>query len=236
MIQTGYLLLTLGMVGIVIYAYYQLLIKSGTQQRIVRNKVLLVFGLFLLFLLYNAILDKTDFVSTFNLPPRLFIFVILPSFLLIFFMIKRFHKSSLLPLLSPQQLTLIQVYRVAIELLFIGSVSEGLLNKEVTFEGYNFDLLFSFSAILIYLLVYKYKVVSEKIVLYWNYLGLAVITSILFLFTTSIYFPLFWGSEIPLMPDGFANFYFLLVPSLLMPLAVFIHILSIVYFKKVRLF
>ncbi|MES2380641.1 MAG: hypothetical protein V4538_06355 [Bacteroidota bacterium] len=236
MIQTGYLLLTLGMAGIVIYAYYQLLIKSGKQQRFAANKTIIVLGVFLLFLLYNAVLGKTNFVANLSLPPRLFVFVILPSFLLIFFIIKRAYHSNLLPLLSPQKLTVIQSYRLAIELLFIGSVNAGLLNKEVTFEGYNFDLLFSISSILIYLLAYQYKVVSEKIVLYWNYLGLIVITSILFLFTTSIYFPLFWGSEIPLMPSGFADFYFLLVPSLLMPLAVFIHILSIVYFKKVRQF
>lgn len=236
MIKLGYLLLTFSMAGIVIYAYYQLLIKSGKQHGVAINKALKMSGVFLLFLLYNAVLGKTNFVANLSLPPRLFIFVILPSFLLIFFIINRFQKSNLLPLISPQQLTFIQVYRVAIELLFIGSVSDGLLNKEVTFEGYNFDLLFSLSAILIYLLVYKYKIISEKIILYWNYLGLAIITSILFLFTTSIYFPFFWGRETPLMPDGFANFYFLLVPSLLMPLAVFIHILSIVYLKKVRQF
>ncbi len=236
MIKLGYLLLTSGMAVIVIFAYYQLLIKSGRQHGVAVNKALKVSGIFFFFLLYNAVLDRTNFVADLSLPPRLFIFVILPSFLLIFFIIKRFQRSNLLPLVSPQQLTLIQLYRVAIELLFIGSVSEGLLNKEVTFEGYNFDLLFAASSILVYLLVYQFKLIPEKIVLYWNYLGLAVIISILFLFTTSIYFPLFWGSKTPLMPDGFANFYFLLVPSLLMPLAVFIHILAIVYFKKVRLF
>lgn len=236
MIQTGYLLLTLTMAAIVIHAYYRLLIKSGHRHGAALRKVIPIMGVFMLYLLYNAVLGKTNFAGNFSLPPRLFIFVILPSFLLIFFIIKRLYKSKMLYLLSPQKLTVIQLYRVAIELLFIGSVHAGLLNREVTFEGYNFDLLFAISSLFIYVLVYQYKRVPEKIIVYWNYLGLAVIASILFLFTTSIYFPVFWGTTTPLMPAGFAGFYFLLVPSLLMPLAVFIHILSIVYFKKVRRF
>ena len=76
---------------------------------------------------------------------------------------------------------------------------------------------------------------SRKAVLVWNYLGLSVLASVIFLFVTSVYFPQFYGLS-EMMPKEFATAPFVLVAGFLMPSAVFIHVLSIIQLsKKIKL-
>ena len=80
-------------------------------------------------------------------------------------------------------------------------------------------------------LAYK-KMTSIKTLIIWNYAGLLVIASIIFLFMSSIYNPQIFGSETILIPAEAVMYPYVLIPGFLMPSAVFIHVLSIAQLSK----
>ncbi len=124
-------------------------------------------------------------------------------------------------------LTYIQSFRILVEILFVYSVSANVLHPIVTIEGYNFDMIFGASALIMWLFTYKIKIISKSILILWNYLGIAVLASVIFLFVSSVYFPNIW-EKTEMMPKAFATAPYVLVAGFLMPSAIFIHVLSII--------
>ena len=99
-------------------------------------------------------------------------------------------------------------------------------------EGYNFDMIFAFTAPLVAYGVYVKKWFSKKVVLIWNYIGLGILASVIFVFMTVIYKPEIYGSDIPLLPLEAFTYPYVLIAGFLMPVAVFLHVLSIVQLNK----
>ena len=131
-----------------------------------------------------------------------------------------------------RQITLFQSFRIVVELLFVWSCSEGTLHKNATIEGYNFDMIFGFSALLIYSLADQFKLGGPKLLLFWNFLGLLVLLSVIFVFNSTLYFPHIYGLEPTSLTTSFLEYPFILVAGFMMPLAVFFHCLSILHIQK----
>ncbi|WP_190810375.1 hypothetical protein [Flagellimonas sp. S3867] len=126
----------------------------------------------------------------------------------------------------------VQSFRAVIEVLFYFTFLNEILPVQVTFEGANYDVLIGLSAIP--MAVYAHRAnPSKQILLAWNIIGILVVLFAAFIFITSFYFPTIWGDAgIPL---EFNQFPYLLLPTFLMPFAVFLHVSSIVQLtQKVR--
>jgi len=106
-----------------------------------------------------------------------------------------------------------------VELIFVFSVAKGILHKEVSIEGYNYDMVFAFTTPIIGLLIFKLKLLAEKWLVYWNYLGLIVLASVIFVFLTTTYLPELYGSSVPLLPLEALKYPYVLIAGFLMPLA-----------------
>ncbi|NNC83454.1 MAG: hypothetical protein HKN79_07745, partial [Flavobacteriales bacterium] len=119
-----------------------------------------------------------------------------------------------------------------VETLFIHALAEGVFNPQVTLEGYNYDMLFALTALPIGYAVYQKRWLPELVIVLWNYLGLAVLASVIFLFMASLYKPQVFGSESPLLPLEAMSYPYVLIAGFLMPSAVFLHMLSLVQFRK----
>jgi hypothetical protein len=196
-----------------------------------RKKIMLVSGL-LLWHMYIFIMASSGVLETFELPPRFPLLIIFPVFLFTGIFLYKNKNNAWINQLSLKTLTYVQVFRVAVEIIFVFSISAGILHKNVTIEGYNFDMVFAVTAPILAVLVFNKKMIKEKIILWWNYLGLAVLASVIFVFITSTYFPNIYASEASLLSIEFTKYPYILVAGFLMPLAVFLHVLSIVVIKK----
>ncbi len=232
MIQAGYVILTLVIATILIYGYYfgmtKLEVDTSTKIRRISFAAL---GL-LIWLSYVFFISNSGFLQNFDLPPRFPLLLVIPTFLFIAIQFIRNKRSGMYQAIPIRWSVYFQSFRILVESLFLATVGLGILHPEVTFEGYNFDLIFGVSAIVVGLLVYAWSVLPEKLVLYWNYLGLLVLASIVFLFTTTVYFPSFWGKTETWVNPAFLSFPYTLVPAFLMPSAVMIHIFSILQLNK----
>jgi len=225
-LKTSYIALSVIVsITLIAIAFYAINQTENNRQQAISKKIKVVIGM-LLWQIYAIVIDQMGLMNDFELPPKFAVFLIVPAFLFTGFFLYSNRNQPWIQNIPTQWLIFYQSFRILIELLFVYSVSAGILHANVTIEGYNYDMVFGFTALLIGL-AFIYNKLSIKLLRIWNYLGLAVIAVIIFLFITTIYAPQIYGLTGPLMPLDFTYYPFILVPGFLMPSAVFVHVLSI---------
>jgi hypothetical protein len=214
--------------GIGFYAINKSISESVTRKK---KKATVVIGL-ILWQVYVYLLSKSGFLENLDFPPRFVLFLILPLFIFTGVFLYKNRNEKWIKVIPPHWLTYYQSFRIGIETIFVYTVAAGILHTNVTIEGYNMDLLYALSAPVIGTKIYKKGMPTGKFIRIWNYLGLTVIASIIFLFITSMYAPQLYGSEVGLLSTKLGTYPFTLVAGFLMPSAVFIHVLSLVQARK----
>lgn len=158
-----------------------------------------------------------DFSST---PPQL-MRVILPMFLLILaFSFSPFGKraSEKLP---ATLLVGTQVFRLPLELVLYALGARAILPVEMTFSGYNFDLLTGLLALPLWLMLHR-KTASRTLLLLWNCLGLALLLTIVSVAVLAFPAPFGWFQP----PNLLVAFYpWVWLPTFLVPIALVSHLL-----------
>ncbi|MFT4667097.1 MAG: hypothetical protein ACI9XB_004065 [Gammaproteobacteria bacterium] len=206
---------------------------NKTSSHVTKDKLKLIIGLFLwqLFILSIA---ATGWIKSYAFPPMFAITLIIPSFVFTGLFLYRNRNRQWISSIPEQWIIYFQSFRIFVEILFVFCLARGIVNYQVTIEGYNFDMIFAITAPIIAFLVYQKKVLSRKFILIWNYLGLCVLGSVIILFLMSIYKPELFGSDTPLLPLESMTYPYVLIAGFLMPVAVFLHILSIIQIKKTK--
>ncbi|MDG1476475.1 MAG: hypothetical protein P8Q14_04970 [Vicingaceae bacterium] len=230
-LQLGYIGLTTLMVILISIMGKEVINKTVSDKKTRNKKITLLVGGLILWQIYQLAIGASGFLTDFSLPPRFLFCLVLPAFLFTgIFLFKNKDKGWIM-VVPEEWLTYIQSFRILVETLFVYSVSAGVLHPIVTIEGYNFDMVFGASAIVMWVFTYKIKFFSKSIIIAWNYLGIVVLASVIFLFVSSVYFPNIYGLTV-MMPKEFTTAPYVLVAGFLMPAAVFIHVLSIIRLKR----
>jgi hypothetical protein len=230
LLKIGYLALTFIISIIIIAISFQAIDKTFTDRsQNISKKIKVVLGL-LLWNGYMLVLHFMEILNNFEFPPRFAILLIFPAFIFTGVFLYRNRNSQWIQHIPTSALIFYQTLRIAIESLFVFTVSAKLMHANVTIEGYNYDMVFGFTALLVGI-GFVFNKISIQLIRLWNYLGLAVIAVIIFLFMTTIYMPQMYGQIGPLMPLDITYYPYLLVPGFLMPSAVFVHVLSLVKLK-----
>ncbi|NNF01319.1 MAG: hypothetical protein HKN22_01405 [Bacteroidia bacterium] len=228
-LQLAYILLGLLMCIVIIRIGRHAVLKANNENPKKANSatIKIIIGL-LLWHLYIFFLDQIGILRSYTLPPRFPLLTVAPLFIFTGIFIYKQRNKMWIKVIPAHWLIFYQSFRIVIESLFVFSVAAGVLHKNVTIEGYNYDMLFGCSAIPIAWLIMKNEQKYRKLAMIWNYFGLVVIAFIIFLFITSIFFPSMYGTDINKFPIEFTHYPYILVAAFLMPSAVFMHILSIV--------
>jgi hypothetical protein len=232
MLELGYMALTLMMFIIIMIIGTRTISKTFIDKAVAKKKRLQLFISMLIWQGYVFFIASTGILQNYELPPRFVILLVLPTFIFTGIFIYKNRNNQWIQNIPGSTLVYYQSFRLLIETLFVFSVAQDILHKNVTLEGYNYDMIFAITAPIVAFLVFNKKLLSKKVALVWNYFGLAVIAFIIFLFVTTTFFPGFYGSDVPLMPMEFATYPYMLVAGFLMPSAVFMHVLSIVQLSK----
>lgn len=223
-----------GFVGIAIVFYYlfykhlQVAIASTPwpdmrKQTVGRGLRIGFFGWSILI----AVVSLTGFTTKFELFPfNITPFVILPLLLTLAFLFTKSMREILehLPL---KALTQLQVFRVFVELILWLLFIQNLIPVQMTFEGYNWDVLTGITS----LLAARYILNSKSGLMAWNIFGLILLVNIVTIAILSMPTPLRVFDNEP------ANrivtvFPFIYLPTLLVPLAYILHFLSL---RKLRM-
>lgn len=172
-------------------------------------------------LAYNGVYHYTvgDKYSTFPLvmaPPAFFIYYLIKN---------KFYENR-----DIRWSTAIHIVRFPVELLLFELATRELLPMEMTFKGWNFDIIPGITSILL-LLWMKFRRVNKKILLGWNILGLILILFILtngFLSQELLYKN--FGYTVP----NIAITYFptILLGGVIVPMVIYTHISDIILLAK----
>lgn len=184
-------------------------------------------------LTYITLVSFTGFFTATGLPPRIPLFLVLPAFVFFIYFFRNYNAKLLIANTPAHWPVYFQSFRIIVELLIWGSYLNGIIPREATFEGYNFDVLIGLSAIPMgFLLVYKgIRKIKQPLIL-WNIAGFITLAVVVFTLVSQAYFYSNWGLTESFVSKGFGTFPYTLLAGFLMPLAVFMHILSLFKIKK----
>ncbi len=159
-----------------------------------------------------------------SLPPRPG-FVILPAFLIVVWLWNNSTVDELLKHIPPKNIIYLQTFRVFVEIALWMFFLANVLPIQMTFEGYNFDILSGLFAIPVAYAVFE-KGAPKWIAVLYNVFGLILVTTIVVISILSIPGPTRYFMNEP-ANSIIGEFPFIWLPVFLVNLAVFLHGLSL---------
>jgi hypothetical protein len=200
--------------------------KTGwekTRQRKIFSGVALAIVLWTALIL---LLSYKGFLANFSkMPPRpaLVMLIPLPVIILI-----AFSKTGIQILRSVPSHWLIwmQSFRIVVELLLLFAFISGKIPVQMTFEGRNFDVLTGVLALPVGYLLAKKKRYASKLAIVFNITGMLLLLNILVIAILSMPTPFRYFMNEP-SNTLVAQFPFILLPAVLVPIAYAMHIFSL---------
>ena len=227
MLATGFVILTL-FSGIMLLFGLSKAATMAIPDALKRNAFRVRASIFIfLWLVYISVLSLRGVFISGALPPRIPLLLVFPAFAFIAFFFAGGKFKNIISTIPASWPVYFQSFRILVELLLFGMMVAHIVPKEVTFEGYNFDVLIGLSAPVVGWLAFQRKALGRNIVILWNLAGLCTLVVVSFVFISQAYFPAVWHRE-SILGMGFGLFPYTYLAGFLMPVAVFMHILSIV--------
>ena len=177
-------------------------------------------------LLVTAFLSLAGFYQNFDaLPPRVFVFGALAALILLTVCIF-ISRRDFLDRISLRSLTLLHVVRVPVEIVLLWLFQASLIPREMTFEGWNYDIISGISAPLVFWLAFRKKAPNRGLLLGWNF-----VTFLLLINVVTIAF-LAFRSQLQQVAfeqpnTAVAYFPFIWLPAIIVPIVFFAHIASV---------
>ena len=193
-----------------------------SPSEITRRFAIGIFG----WLALTGIVAASGFFSDFEArPPRLMIAVVLSMTLFVV----GTRSASARRMISVMPLTwplLIHFMRVFVEIGLWRLYEEGKLPRHLTFEGRNFDVLVGLSAPIVAFALSR-GWIGKKVLVGWNIVSIGVLANIVIMAITSVPGPLHLSSWPGPENRIVAEFPFIWLPTFLVPIALFGHIVSL---------
>lgn len=156
-----------------------------------------------------------------------FLLILIPLIIFIVYLIR--HKSFY-EHRDFRWSTAVHIVRFPVEFLLYKLALEKWIPIEMTFEGWNFDIILGITAIILVVLL-NFKKVNRKLLLYWNVLGLIFI---LFIFSNGFLSQeLFYKNFGYAVPNrGITYFPIILLAGVIVPIVVYTHITDILLLNR----
>lgn len=177
-------------------------------------------------------LSFTGFLSFFDVVPKTYLPFVSSSFgfviplIGLYYVYKSQKITKIVMKMTKQWFVNIHFLRVFVELTLWFMFTDGIVPKQMTYEGYNFDLVFGLSAPFIAYRCFKSKEWPVRIALVWNVLGIISIVwySVIALLSTEGPLLIFTNAD----PNRLAiQFPFIWLPTFIAPFFLFMHFVSV---------
>jgi len=219
----AYVSVTFLITSFVTVAIFILAIRRSGSDSLASKLLLFILPAWMIF---QAVLASGGFyLNTGVVPPRLFLFGLLPAFALIiaYFL---FARKSLIEKLPLAHLTLIHTIRIPVELVLSWLFAAGLVPEIMTFHGNNFDILSGITAPIIYFICFRGGHVRTKLLAAWNIFALLLLINIVVTAVLCMPFPI---QKLAFDQPNIGLFYFpyIWLPTVIVPIVLFSHLASL---------
>ncbi|HQY67109.1 MAG TPA: hypothetical protein PLD38_07500 [Pyrinomonadaceae bacterium] len=179
-----------------------------------------------LWIFFQAALSVLGFYEDFtSVPPRLFLFGILPALLLVLGYIAAFHRTYVerLPL---KLLTLLHIVRIPVELVLLWLSIAGQVPRMMTFQGLNFDILSGIAAPIVAWLAFRGGETRRGLLIAFNVIGILLLANVVVIAALSV------PSSIQFLNIAEPNravlyFPYIYLPTIVVPIVLFSHLASL---------
>lgn len=223
--EFGFLILVLLFFGLLLNIFHRALQKTSYSP-MVKSRIMFgsVAGL-LVWMGLTAVLAGFNFFDDFSTVPPRFIIVILIPLVTVILISRSEIMNILLQKIQPSSLIYLQSFRIFVEIILWKLFLENLVPVQMTFEGLNWDILVGISAPVIAFLHLRNQL-SNKTLIVWNVISLLLLVNIVVvsILSAPVPFRVFMNEPANTIVATFPSIY---LPALLVPLAYFLHILSL---------
>lgn len=179
-------------------------------------------SILLAILVFQGILSFNGF---YQVPLRIPVLVI-PSLLIIIILLSGKFSKKWLPAVSLPWLTALQVIRIPVEMVLFWLYKEKQIPVNMTFEGWNYDILSGITALPMVWLALNNRSTAKRILLVWNSICLGLLITIVTIAVLSAKLPIQqWGFDQPNV--AIQHFPFAWLPSVIVPIVLMAHLVSI---------
>jgi len=211
------------LLGVSIYGFWYGLHRSGREEDERRMRITRFVGILLVWVVLTGVLAYTGFFRDFDAVPPRFPMLVLPPFILVIWLSFSRYFAPVLKALPLFWLTLIQGFRIVVEIILWLGAEGGFVPPQMTFEGLNFDILSGILAIPVAFLVFKRRVLPTWVGLVYHLIGLALLPTIITVAILSL--PVF-GVFTP--PNLFVSeLPFVWLPAFVVPFALALHLFAL---------
>lgn len=217
--------LTLLLLVLLLTGFYKSLSAVPQYKTKSRKYTGIASAVLILWLLFQLVASVNHVFEQWNaLPPRLLI-VLLPPLITTLLFARSKKAVSLLQVLPQQSIIYVQSFRIMMEIILWALFMESIIPKQMTFEGFNVDILVGITAIVIGYLAMTHKI-SNKWIIVWNVAGLCILANIvtIAILSAPLYFRAFMNEPANTIV---AQFPFVWLPGFVVPVAYFLHVCSI---------
>ena len=232
MLQAGFILLTLALAITLYLMVAKTALKAFTDQQQQRNFIRKTALVIVCWLVYICVISVTGICTNTGFPPRIPLLLVIPSFLLFIYLLTNSNFQRIIAHTPAQWLVYFQSFRIVVELLLWGLFMKGILPQSATFEGHNFDILIGLTAPLIAYFTFTKRGIPNPLFILWNFAGLITLVVVVFTLMHHAYFPPIKDEPNILVTKGIGILPFTFLAGFFMPLAVFIHVLSLIKAKE----
>ncbi len=232
MLVAGFIILTLVIAALLIagaFSVSMVVIAEPSKRNAFRLRFVLILACWLV---YVGALSSSGILLVPGFPPRFPLLLVMPAFMFISFFFVSGKFKHIIAATPAKWLVYIQSFRIFVELLLFKAFLENLVPREATFEGYNFDIIIGISALIVPSLAFRNGKTNMPVLRFYNLAGFTTLAIVIFVFVTQYYFPAVWHKQPSNAPIGVGGFPFAFLPGFLMPVAVFIHVFSLVKIKS----
>lgn len=179
-------------------------------------------SILLAILVFQGILSFNGF---YQVPLRIPVLVI-PSLLIIIILLSGKFSKKWLPAVSLPRLTALHVIRIPVEMVLFWLYKEKQIPVNMTFEGWNYDILSGITALPMIWLALNNRSTAKRILLVWNFICLGLLITIVTIAVLSAKLPIQqWGFDQPNV--AIQHFPFAWLPSVIVPIVLMAHLVSI---------
>jgi hypothetical protein len=223
--QAGFILLTVIYLALFVYDISKGIAQTPGDNRRKKGFIFNLIAVLLVWTLFVTAWSVSGKMADFSIFPfNLLPVILIPAVMAVAFLSSRLLGQALQHIPAGNLIRL-QSFRFFVEVLLWVLYVANLLPVQMTFEGRNFDILVGISAPVVALLAFNGKL-SKKAILIWNVacLGLLLNIVITAILSTPSPWRVFMNEP---ANDVIAYFPMSWLPGLLVPLAYYLHLLSI---------
>lgn len=202
-------------------------IKNSTSLSI-RNKAGFIVTVLVIWLIIQAILTLNNFykTGTNEIPPKILVFGVLPPIITIVVLFATAKGRRFIDNLPLKNITYLNFIRIPVEFILLTLFINKVVPELMTFEGRNFDIVSGITAPFVsYFGITKGKL-SRNVLLLWNFVCLALLANIVIHALLSAPSP-FQKLAFDQPNVAILNFPFSWLPSFVVPVVLFGHLVSI---------